>query len=118
MPREELSIMEIVDAERYHGVVDPCVWCGRSTAFGSGEGLFVNRVGADREELNGDGETIGYLDGWACPECAGYDCAECNEPIYVDCEVRVIDEHGGNTFYHEECHNEAKHGKEYKWEDE
>lgn len=107
--REDVDISEVFMALK-DGVVDPCIWCARSTAFNSGNGLFVNRIGADREELNGDGETIGYIDGWACPECAGYDCHECDKPIYVDCEVRVIDDHGFAT-YHEECYDEKKHGK-------
>ena len=36
---------------------DPCVHCGKSTAFGSGR--FVDR--------------IGYDDGWACAECMTID---------------------------------------------
>jgi hypothetical protein len=80
-------------------VIDPCIYCQRSTAFNSGEGLFVNRISAD--------------DGWACAECAGYECDECHENIYLDCEVRVDYEKDGKYHYgnyHEDCHNEAKHG--------
>lgn len=82
-------------------VIDPCVWCKRSTSPSAGLGLFVNRIPSD--------------DGWACAECAGYECYECNKQIYLDCEIRVdyTDEKGmwhyGN--YHEECYNEQKHGK-------
>lgn len=86
-------------AENYPSIVDPCVQCGRSTAFGSGNGLFVNRIGAD--------------EGWMCAECAGYECDECGEVIGLDEEIRVEyeDENGyhyGN--YHEDCYDREKHG--------
>lgn len=103
--------------EQVMGTVDPCIYCGRSTAFGAGFGLFVNRVGGDF--MNDDGETI---DGWACGECAGYECNECNQQIYIDCEIRVEYEdtdgkyHYGN--YHEECYNEEKHGVAYDYDSE
>ena len=80
---------------------DDCVHCGRPTAFNSGSGLFVNRLPTD--------------DGWACAECAGFECDECDEPIYLDTETRVEFEdkdgkfHYGN--YHTACYNEAKHGQ-------
>lgn len=89
--------------ENYPTVVDPCVYCGRSTAFGSGNGLFVNRIGVD--------------DGWGCAECAGYECDECGEQIYLDCEIRVEytdaegEYHYGN--YHDECYDIKKHGRAY-----
>jgi hypothetical protein len=79
-------------------VIDPCVWCGESTAFGAGK--FVNRIGVD--------------DGWGCAECSGFECDECGEQIYLDTEVRVdyTDDmgkwHYGN--YHEACYNVDKHG--------
>jgi hypothetical protein len=78
---------------------EDCIYCGESTAMGDGK--FVNRISAD--------------DGWACAECAGYECDECHENIYLDCEVRVEYEdsdgnyHYGN--YHEECYDEKKHGE-------
>lgn len=79
---------------------DPCRDCGRSTAFNSGFGLFVNRIPTD--------------DGWACAECAGFECDECGQQIYLDTEVRVDSNkdginHYGN--YHEDCYNEEKHGE-------
>lgn len=81
-------------------VTDPCVHCTRSTAFGAGDGLFVNRIPSD--------------EGWACAECAGFECDECGEQIYLDCEVRVEYEDDKGVFhygnYHEECYNETKHG--------
>ena len=85
--------------ENYPNVIDPCRECGLSTAFGSGNGLFVNRIPAD--------------DGWLCALCAGYDCDECGEQIAVDCEIRVDYTdltgkwHYGN--YHEECYNYQNH---------
>ena len=78
---------------------EDCIYCQRSTALGSGEGLFVNRISAD--------------DGWACAECAGYECDECRQNIYLDTEVRVDYEKDGKYHYgnyHEDCYNEAKHG--------
>ena len=82
-------------------VKDPCIWCGESTAFGSGR--FVNRIPSDRD----DEEST--LDGWACAECAGYECDECGEQIYVDEEIRVdhLDQYGN---YHEDCYSQTKHG--------
>lgn len=81
-------------------IIDPCDFCSRSTAFNSGEGLFVNRISTD--------------DGWACAECAGFECDECNKQIYLDCEIRVDYEKDG-TFhygnYHKECYQYPKHGE-------
>lgn len=85
-------------------IVDPCVHCGRSTAFGSGNGLFVNRIPVD--------------EGWGCAECSGFECDQCGKQIYLDSEVRVdfTDDmglwHYGN--YHEECYNPEIHG-EAEW---
>lgn len=97
-----METLEITDVIRIQeqGVKDPCVYCGRSTALGSG--LFVNRIGADREDYH-EGT---YVDGYACAECAGFDCDECGQSIYLDTEVRT--EPYGN--YHEHCYNEEKHG--------
>jgi hypothetical protein len=89
-------------------LTDPCVYCGESTTLGATRPdgslilKFINRVPYD-------------LDGFACGECAGFECDECGEQIYIDCETRVefVDESGhfhyGN--YHTECYNETKHGK-------
>ena len=49
-------------------IIDPCVHCGESTAFGSGK--FVNRLGWD--------------DGWSCATCASFDCDICDEKITLD----------------------------------
>jgi hypothetical protein len=64
-------------------VIDPCTYCGDSTAFGYGK--FVNRLPVD--------------DGWGCAECSGFMCDECDTQIYLDCEVR--DAEGWN--YHPSC---------------
>ena len=53
------------DEKKLKPIVDPCVHCGESTAFGSGR--FVNRVGAD--------------DGWSCSECLCFQCDRCRERI-------------------------------------
>lgn len=86
---------------------DACVYCGRSTAFGSGNGLFVNRIPID--------------DGWGCAECSGFECDECGKQIYLDTEVRVdfVDDNNvwlyGN--YHEECYDERVHGPAWEVSD-
>lgn len=89
-------------------VVDPCVYCGRSTAFGAGFGLFVNRLPVD--------------DDWSCAECAGFECDECEKQIYLDCEIRVefTDEDGKYHYgnYHEECYNSEKHGVSEDYEED
>lgn len=94
---------------------DLCIYCGESTAFGARRedgsliGKFVNRIPADRDDFT----TGVYHEGWACAECAGFECDECGQNIYLDCETRVefIENdkyHYGN--YHTECYNEDKHG--------
>ena len=64
--------------------IDPCVHCKKSTAFGFGK--FVNRLGWD--------------DGWACAECAGYECDICDKQIYLDADITDTSENG---HYHPEC---------------
>ena len=70
-------------------VIDPCYYCGRSTAFGFGR--FVNRLPVE--------------DGWGCAECSGFNCDECDHQIYLDEEVR--DENG--YAYHPNCLPVEKH---------
>ena len=50
-----------------------CVHCGKDTAFGHSDMLFVDRIPADAALLDDDGNTIGTKEGYACREC-----------IYVD----------------------------------
>lgn len=63
--------------------IDPCVYCGFSTAFGSGK--FVNRIPVDN--------------GWGCAECSGFLCDLCGELIYLDEEVTDKDLND----YHQNC---------------
>jgi hypothetical protein len=65
------------------GVIDPCHYCGESTAFGSGK--FVNRLPVE--------------DGWGCAECSGFACDKCYKQIYLDTDVRDKD----GYFYHATC---------------
>lgn len=65
-------------------IIDPCVHCGQSTAFGFGR--FVNR--------------IGYDDGWACAECMAYECFVCDEKVDMDTYVSDEEEWG---HYHPRC---------------
>ena len=98
-------------------IFDPCIYCGDFTAFGSVRedgslvGKFVNRIPA----TSWDEETDEHLDGYACGECAGFECAECRKQIYIDCETRVEFQDDDGKFYygnyHTECYDEAKHGK-------
>ena len=52
-----------------------CVYCGESTAFGSGK--FVNRLPVD--------------EGWGCAECSGFECDRCDTQIYLDDDVMPMD---------------------------
>ena len=76
------------------GTLDPCVYCGRPTAFG--HGLFVNRIPADADDDDGNRRTgyacslcteqIGYWgindgDGWLCMDCGSEGI---NSPLYAD----------------------------------
>ena len=69
-------------------IIDPCFHCGQSTAPGYGK--WVNRIGWVEDDF----------DGWACAECAGYECRVCDETIYLDEDRRWNDD---LTHCHEEC---------------
>ena len=58
---------------KHINIGDTCVHCGRSTALGHSDMLFVDRIPADADLLDNDGNTIGTKEGYACREC-----------IYVD----------------------------------
>ena len=70
---DRASLVLFGAAQRQHhtgmiNVGDMCIYCDRSTSFGSGR--FVNRIPAD------DGE----LDGWMCAECQFPEvCFSCEE---------------------------------------
>jgi hypothetical protein len=71
-------------------VIDPCVHCGESTAFGFGN--FVNRLGWD--------------EGWSCAMCAGYECDACDKNIYLDEDWTLEPEgyeNGDEGHYHWAC---------------
>jgi hypothetical protein len=79
-----------------------CVGCFRDTSFGSG--LFVNRVGSDKElevecldhRHEKQDEAIRLqisLDGWVCPECQQVQCDECQRVVLDEWESV-----GGGTF--------------------
>ena len=50
-----------------------CVHCGRSTALGHSDMLFVDRIPADADLLDNDGNPIGVKEGYACRECTYVD---------------------------------------------
>ena len=57
----------------HRNVGNLCVHCGRNTALGHSDMLFVDRIPADADLLDNDGNPIGVREGYACREC-----------IYVD----------------------------------
>ena len=64
-------------------IKDLCTHCGRDTSFGSGNGLFVNRIpsGAD-VTLMLEGHDVALdvtIDGYMCPECQAVECDECGD---------------------------------------
>ena len=65
-----------------------CVECLQDTNFLDSEGnqtfRFVNRIPADRDVYNEEGEVIGNREGWLCAECNFTECDRCNEKIYCD----------------------------------
>ena len=68
-----------------------CVECLQDTNFRDAEGnqtfRFVNRISADRDVYNEEGEVIGQRSGWLCAECNWYECDRCDEKIYCDEDV-------------------------------
>ena len=52
---------------------DTCVHCGRSTALGHSDMLFVDRIPADADLLDNDDNPIGVKEGYACRECTYVD---------------------------------------------
>ena len=76
-------------------ILDPCFYCNKSTAFGSGR--FVNRLPVE--------------DGWGCAECSGFVCDKCDKQIYLDEDVYDSERNG---FYHEACLKTLKKEKKEK----
>ena len=56
---------------------DYCVECLQSTAFGTGR--FVNRIPADRDVEDEEGNYLGRRIGFLCPECNFFECDRCDE---------------------------------------
>ena len=78
---------------------DLCVYCNKSTAFGSG--LFVNRLPVFEDEI----------EGYGCAECMQLECDRCEDLIPLD-EDYVLDECSpldGAYRVHEHClHDKEK----------
>jgi hypothetical protein len=81
-----------------------CVWCQKDTSMGSGR--FVNRytVSTDTESVEWltkeQAQQYDTVEGYCCPECGGYDCDKCNEPIPLDEDITDTEELG---HYHTWC---------------
>ena len=74
---------------------DYCVDCLQSTAFGTGR--FVNRIPADRDVEDEEGNYLGNRDGYLCPECNFWECDRCDEKIYCDEDITARDVYGDDT---------------------
>ena len=91
-----------------------CVECLQDTNFRDAEGnqtfRFVNRIPADRDVYNEEGEVIGNRQGWLCAECNFWECDRCDEKIYCDEDITARDVYGeardfsdGAYRVHEHC---------------
>ena len=78
---------------------DYCVDCLQSTAFGTGR--FVNRIPADRDVYNEEGEVIGNREGWLCADCNWLECDRCDEKIYCDEDFTPYDVYRPDEFVDE-----------------
>ena len=85
-----------------------CVECLKDTSFGTG--LFVNRIPADRDVEDEDGNWLGQRDGWLCAVCNRFECDRCGG--FIDCDEDITaydvyaqhtDFHDGAYRVHEEC---------------
>ena len=78
---------------------DPCLECGKATlgVFTASDGTTIG-VGMNRLSYD-DGDR----DGWLCGDCAGFECDECGENIYIDEDITVETENYGNLRFHDEC---------------
>ena len=74
---------------------DYCVECLQSTAFGSGR--FVNRIPADRDIEDEEGNHLGNRDGYLCSECNFWECDRCDEKIYCDEDCTPYDVNQGHA---------------------
>ena len=78
---------------------DYCVECLQSTAFGTGR--FVNRISADRDVEDEEGNYLGRRDGYLCPECNFTECDRCDEKIYCDEDFTPYDVYRPDEFVDE-----------------
>ena len=78
---------------------DYCVECLQSTAFGSGR--FVNRIPADRDVEDEEGNHLGNRDGYLCSECNFTECDRCDEKIYCDEDFTPYDVYRPDEFVDE-----------------
>ena len=86
---------------------DYCVECLQSTAFGSGR--FVNRIPADRDIEDEEGNYLGVRDGWLCPECNFWECDRCDEKIYCDEDITAYDVFGQNKDFSDGAYRVHEH---------
>ena len=77
-----------------------CVECLQDTNFLDAEGnqtfRFVNRIPADRDVYNEEGEVIGNREGWLCADCNWLECDRCDEKIYCDEDCTPYDVYQGH----------------------
>ena len=77
-----------------------CVECLQDTNFRDAEGnqtfRFVNRIPADRDVYNEEGEVIGNREGWLCADCNWLECDRCDEKIYCDEDCTPYDVYQGH----------------------
>ena len=86
---------------------DYCVECLQSTAFGTGR--FVNRISADRDVEDEEGNYLGRRDGWLCPECNFWECDRCGEKIYCDEDVTGYDVFGESKDFSDGAYRVHEH---------
>ena len=82
-----------------------CVECLQDTNFRDAEGnqtfRFVNRIPADRDVYNEEGEVIGNREGWLCADCNWLECDRCDEKIYCDEDCTPYDVYRPDEFVDE-----------------
>ena len=86
---------------------DYCVECLQSTAFGSGR--FVNRIPADRDIEDEEGNHLGNRDGYLCSECNFWECDRCDEKIYCDEDITSYDVFGENKNFSDGAYRVHEH---------
>ena len=75
-----------------------CVDCLQDTNFLDEQGnqtfRFVNRIPADRDVYNEEGEVIGNREGGLCADCNWHECDRCDEKIYCEEDCTPYDVYG------------------------